>query len=86
MNFSERIAQISDPQQAAYFKSGYDAGRNGEEYHNAVQAEAHAGYEEECFYSEGFQLGNAEFEALPEGAKAQILRGYQPEDFDNVPA
>ena len=30
MNFSERIAQISDPQQAAYFKSGYDAGRNGE--------------------------------------------------------
>ena len=64
MDYSEeaqnRLLQISDLQQAAYFCSGYLTGLRKEVYENDVQKEASAGLEELCFYNEGFALGGKE--------------------------
>lgn len=62
--FAERIREIVDTQQAAYFESGYDTGRTGQPYDNAVRREAAAGFEESCFYDEGYDLGIKEQEAV----------------------
>jgi hypothetical protein len=55
-----RSNQIVDQQQQAYFCSGYGAGRKRNPYKNNVQQEASAGYEEDCYYDEGFRLGSSE--------------------------
>ena len=58
-----RLGQIADYQQQAYFCSGYEAAVLGQPADNDIRKEASYGYEELCFYNEGFQLGADERKA-----------------------
>lgn len=55
-----RLDQIPDYQQRCYFCSGYEAAVLGLPTDNDAKKEASCGYEEMCFYHEGFQLGSSD--------------------------
>lgn len=77
-----RLSQIKDYTQSTLFESGYIAGYDYQKEQDTPRREADAGFEEQCFYEEGFALGKDEREEEDMNMDVALFKQDNPDDYD----